>query len=80
MKAIESVAIMQKITQPLLQKGLDFEVTWCQTEEGLLSSVRLFDPLTNETIGYSKKQNVEDAFIEILVNNVLDGIKYNNLP
>jgi hypothetical protein len=76
MKDLQSITLMQKISEPLLKKGLDFEVTWQQSEKGLVSNVRLFDPLTDETIGSSKKEMVEDAFIEILVNNVLGNLKY----
>ena len=67
---------MELITNQLLNKGLDFEVTWKQGTEGVESHVRLFDGITDGTIGESSKENVEDALIDILTNVAMQSIIY----
>jgi len=59
---------LTEVTTGLLNKGLDFEVTFKQVDglEGVKTNVRLFDKLTGETLGRATKDSLEKALAEVL--------------
>jgi len=55
---------MVQLTTALLNRGLDFEVTLRDSK----STVRLFDSMTNATIGTDTKETIEEAMASVLAN------------
>lgn len=76
LETMKSVKLMEKLTEQLLAKGIDFEVTWKQGVEGVESHVRMFDGLTDKDIGVSSKEKIEDALIDILTDTAMRSIIY----
>jgi len=56
--------VLAILTQALLNKGLDYEVTL----KGSSVGVRLIDNLTDDTIGSSTKGSLEEALSDVLAS------------
>ena len=63
------------LTGALLNKGLDYEVTLKDST----TTVRLFDQLTQATLGTNTSETVEQALATVLADIASDSPRYDGL-